>query len=142
MAQRSKPLLGEVVRIEGARIRVRLASGTVGFVDASADAQLLSGLTVGRTGQFTIHQCSADGDTELQFVSAEEEDAPRSFESDVFRLQTALNHRHNAPVAHEAVVPTMDEQRIQQWLQRAEQRLEQLRRNRAKRLDEEFYSGS
>jgi len=142
MAQPSKPLLGEVVRIEGTQIRVRLVSGTVGFVDASANSQLLSDLAVGGTGRFTIHQCSADGETELRFVSAEEEDAPRSFESDVFRLQTALNHRHNAPAAHEAVVPALDEQRIQQWLQRAEQRLEQLRRNRAKRLDEEFYSRS
>jgi len=136
-------MLGEIVSIEGTRIRVRLASGTIGFVEASATSQVPSGLAVGQTGKFSVEHPVEDGETTLCLISLEETEAPHSFESDVHRLQTALNHHHAAPLSsHEAIVPTMDEQRIQQWLQRVEQRLEQLRRNRTKRLDEEFYSGS
>lgn len=139
----SGPLPGEVVHIDGTRVRVRLVSGVVGFVDTSNDSRIPSDLTVGRTGRFVLHHRGEDGEIELHLISIEEKDAPRSFESDVHRLQTALNHSHRAAVSHEqAAVPGVDEQRIQQWLQGVEQRLDQLRRNRAKRLDEEFYSGS
>jgi hypothetical protein len=136
-------LSGEVVHIDGTRIRVRLASGIIGFIDASSDSRIPSGLTVGRTGRFTLHHRGEDGEIELRLVSLEETEISHSFESDVHRLQTALNHHHPTAVPHEeAVVPAVDEQRIQQWLQRVEQRLDQLRKNRSKRLDEEFYSGS
>jgi alanyl-tRNA synthetase len=137
-----KPLTGEVIGLEETRVRVRLASGTVGFVlnsESSGDPSLLG---VGQLGVFRILRCNEEGETVLRLVSVEDAEAPRSFEHDVHRLQSAINHHHATPISHEEVIPTMDEQRIQQWLKRVETRLEQLRRNRSKRLDEEFYSGS
>ena len=141
-ASPSKPLAGEIVGLEDDRVRVRLETGAIGFLQGMANMEIRSSLQLGKQGRFRILQCDEKGEILLGLVSIHNSEAPLSFEHDVDRLQNALNNHHKTPVTRDEVIPTLDEQRIQQWLHRAEESLEKLRRNRAKRLDEEFYSGS
>ena len=136
----SKTLAGEIVGLEEERVRVRLETGVIGFLSGIEKDVIQSSFQLGRRGTFQIAQCDENGETLLSFVSIQGSEEPRSFEHDVDRLQNALNHHLSGPIARAEVIPTLDEQRIQQWLNRAEKSLEKLRRNRAKRLDEEFYS--
>ncbi len=137
----SKPLGGEIVGIEGERVRVRLDTGAIGFLAEAVTGE--GSLHAGQQGMFRVLQCNESGEMMLGFVSIEENaETPRSFDHEVTQLQDALNHHHAAPIAREEVVSTMDEQRIQNWLDRVDKSLEKLRRNRSKRLNEEFYTGS
>ena len=140
----SKPLDGEIIGLESERVRVRLGTGTIGFLAEAANQEVQSPFQLGQHGKFQIIRCAEDGETLLSLVSIRDLDseAPPSFEHDVDELQNALNHHPVTPITHDAVIPTIDEQRTQQWLNRVEKGLEKLRRNRANRLDEEFYSGS
>ena len=138
----SQPVGGEIVELEDERVRVRLETGVIGFLTGIAGAEIQSTFELGQHGTFQIEPHDEKGETLLSLVSIQPSEAPKSFERDVDQLQNALNHHHAIPITHDAVIPTMDEQRIQQWLNRVESNLSQLRRNRAKRLDEEFYSGS
>jgi len=140
----SKPLAGEIAGLESERVRVRLETGVIGFLAGIAHEEIQPSFHLGQHGRFQILRRAENGETLLDLVSIEEVDseAPPSFEHDVDRLQNALNHHQSVPITHDEVIPTIDEQRIKQWLHRVEKSLEKLKRNRAKRLDEEFYSGS
>jgi hypothetical protein len=136
-----KPLGGEVVGLEEGRIRIRLETGAIGFLLAVDPSQGLNAFHVGQRGTFLSERLDDQGETVLSLVSISDPEAPLSFEDDVDRLQDAINQPHAPlPARDEGIIPTMDEQRIQQWLDRTGKSLEKLRRNRAKRLDEEFYS--
>jgi hypothetical protein len=97
---------------------------------------------VGQQGTFRVRSCNENAEPLLDLVEIGSEAPPRSFDHDVSRLQDALNHHHAAPIAREEPASTMDEQRIQDWLNRVEQNLKKLRRNRSSRLNEELYTGS
>jgi len=137
-----KPLDGEIAGLEDDRVRIRLETGMIGFLTGIGTAEIQSTFQLGQHGTFLIERRDEKGETLLSLVSIQASEAPQSFEHEVDQLQNALNHHHATPIVHDEVIPTMDEQRIQQWLNRVEKSLEKLRRNRAKRLDEEFYSGS
>ena len=141
-ASPSKPLDGEIIGLESERVRVRLGTGVIGYLAETANAEIQSSFQLGQHGTFQILQCDENGETLLSLMSIQDSEASPSFEHDVDQLQNALNHHPATPITHDEVIPTIDEQRIQQWLNRVEKNLEKLRRNRAKRLDEEFYSGS
>lgn len=141
-ASPSKPLGGEIVELEDERVRVRLETGEIGFLTGIESAEIKSSFRVGQHGRFQMLQCDENEESVLSLVSIQDSEAPPSFEHDVDQLQNALTYHHTAPTMHDEVVPTLDEQHIQQWLNRVEKNLTKLRRNRAKRLDEEFYSGS
>jgi len=138
----SKSLDGEIVGLEGERIRVRLETGIIGFFENPDPGASESSFQPGQQGTFQIVRCAENGETLLNLVSIHTTEASPAFEHDVDELQTALSHHHTPTIQHDEVIPTLDEQRIQQWLNRVEKNLTKLRRNRAKRLDEEFYSGS
>ena len=133
---------GEIVGLEDERVRVRLETGVIGFLTGIVKEETQPSIQLGQHGTFQIMRCDEDGEPLLDLVSIQATKAPRSFDRDVGQLQEALNHHHPTPIVREEPVPTMDEQRIQQWLDQVGKSLEKLRRNRAKRLDEEFYSGS
>lgn len=138
----SQPLDGEIVGLEDERVRVRLETGVIGFLAGIAQVEIQSTFKLGQQGTFRVERLDEKGETLLSLVSTQASEVPRSFEHEVNRLQNALNHHHVAPITRDEVIPTMDEQRIQQWLNRVESSLGKLRKNRAKRLAEEFYSGS
>ncbi len=138
----SKPLDGEIVGLEDARVRVRLETGAIGFLTGITNEKIQSSFLAGQHGRFQILRCDESGETLLSLVSIQPLEAPLPAEHDVDQLQNAITHHQTAPITRDEVVPTLDEQRIQQWLNRVEKNLTKLRRNRSKRLDEEFYSGS
>ena len=138
----SQPLDGEIVGLEDERVRVRLETGVIGFLAGIAQVEIQSTFKLGQQGTFRVERLDEKGETLLSLVSTQASEVPRSFEHEVNRLQNALNNHHATPITHDEVIPTMDEQRIQQWLNRVESSLGKLRKNRAKRLAEEFYSGS
>ena len=138
----AKPLDGEIVSLEDDCVRVRLESGVMGVLAGAVNAQTESPLSIGQHRQFQVLRCDANGEAILSLVAGQDTDSSPAFEHDVDELQSALTH-HPTPLAtrNDEGFPTLDEQRIQQWLNRVEKNLTKLRRNRAKRLDEEFYSG-
>ncbi len=141
-ASPSKPLDGEIVALEDNRVRIRLASGAMGVLADIANTEDKSSLQLGRHGTFRILRCDENGETFLSLVSIQAPDGSPAFEHDVDELQNALTHHHTPSVTRDEIFPALDEQRIQNWLNRVEKNLTELRRNRAKRLDEEFYSRS
>jgi hypothetical protein len=141
-ASPSKPLDGEIVGLEDKRVRVRLETGEIGFLMGIENAEIQSSFQVGQHGRFQILQCNESRESILSLISIQDSEVHPAFEHDVDQLQNALTYHHTTPITHDEVIPVLDEQRIQQWLNRVEKNLTKLRRNRAKRLDEEFYSGS
>lgn len=138
----AKPLDGEIVALEDDCVRVRLKSGVIGILEGVDNAQTESSLRIGQHRKFQILRCDENGETLLSLASGQDPDVSPAFDRDVDELQTALTHHHTTLVARDDNgFPTLDEQRIQQWLNRVEKNLTKLRKNRAKRLDEEFYSG-
>ena len=139
----SQPLSGEVVGVEDERVRVRLETGLIGFIARTAEGSVMHRLSPGTKGMFRVEQVNEDNDPVLDVVSIHESQAPASFDQDVDRLQDAISQHHAPRVPHalltarDEIVPTMDEQRIQQWLTQVNKSLDKLRRNRAKRLDGE-----
>jgi hypothetical protein len=133
---------GEIVGVEDTRIRVRLDSGEAGFV-TPPDQAVTDKIQVGHHATFRIVATDPDGPPTLAF--AEGEDGPvveQPFDREVVRLHNALaNHRpSNSIRAVERV--HLGEEQIQNWIGRVEGGLGRFRKNRAKRLNEEFYSGS
>jgi hypothetical protein len=133
---------GEIVALENGRVRIRLESGIIGILEDIVNANDESLIQLGQHGKFQILRCDDNGETILCLVSRQDPEVSPSFEHDVDELQNALTHHHAPSATHEDTFTALDEQRIQQWLNRVEKNLSDLRRNRAKRLDEEFYSGS
>lgn len=133
---------GEIVGIEESRIRVRLDSGTIGFIERPADGEA-GEIRVGQRASFRTVTSDPGGPPRLAF--AKSEDAPAAaepFDREVVELHNALaNHRPSNSVRPVDRVHLGEEQ-IQNWIGRVEGSLGRLRKNRAKRLNEEFYTGS
>jgi predicted RNA-binding protein with RPS1 domain len=137
-----EPIDGEIVGLEDARVRVRLETGAIGFIADAVDDGILSSFQLGDQYSFRVLQTGEDGEIELSLATSQDGETSPAFEHDVSQLQSALTQHPSTPAAPIEAIPSVDEQRIQQWLRRVDKALERLRRNRAKRLDEEFYSGS
>ena len=132
---------GVIISVEGDRIQARTDSGMIGFVtfpkDTSAD-----GIRVGLHAGFRVMATDPSGAPTLAFVP--EQHAPpfeQSFDRDVVQLHNALANQHRSNA-----VPSVDrihlgEEQIQQWIECVDASLARLRKNRAKRLNEEFYVG-
>ena len=140
--EESEPVEGEIVGIEATRIRVRLDSGTIGFVPLS-DGAKPDGIEVGSLATFHIVATDPGGSPSLAL--AEKEDVPavdEPFEREVVELHNALaNHQPSNSVRPVERVH-LGEEKIQSWIGHVEESLVRLRKNRAKRQNEEFYTGS
>ena len=70
--------------------------------------------------------------------------AAASFENEVVSLKNALqnNHHHAPPVASPSRHDSTREERLRDWVASVDREMTRLRKSRAKRLDEEFYSSS
>jgi len=133
-------LRGEIVAIEDARVRVRLDSGSFAFLPRSESGPE-SGLVVGRYATFRVAATGADGSVTLALAEHRDEpDAEPSFDRDVHRLHDALANHHpiTAPKPVERI--SIGEEQIQNWLHSVETKIGRIRKNRAKRLNEEFYN--
>jgi hypothetical protein len=130
---------GEIVGIEESRIRVRLDSGTIGFIERPAAGEI----RVGQRASFRTVTPDAGGPPRLAFAEREDAQAAEEpFDREVVDLHNALaNHRPSNSVRPIDRVHLGEEQ-IQNWIGHVEGSLDRLRKNRAKRLNEEFYTGS
>ncbi len=133
---------GEIVGIEESRIRVRLDSGTIGFIERPAAGEA-GKIRVGQRASFRAVASDAGGPPRLAFAEREDAQAAEEpFDREVVELHNALaNHRPSNSVRPVDRVHLGEEQ-IQNWIGRVEGSLDRLRKNRAKRLNEEFYTGS
>ena len=144
-APKEEPALveGEIVGVEGTRIRVRLDSGTIGFMPrGKGDAESIE---VGRRATFRIDGTDPGGSPSLSFAVVDASPTVvEPFDRDVVRLHNALANRHptNSVRSVERERLTLGEEQIQHWIGRVESGLGRLRKNRAKRVNEEFYDGS
>jgi len=133
---------GEVIAVDEARVRVRLDSGSFGSVPRS-DGLPESALSVGFHGVFEVIERGPDGSTTLALRPAPIPvvgDAP--FDRDVVRLHNALANHHPKPMTQTVEHVSIGEEQIQSWLEKVEASISHVRKNRAKRLNEEFYNGS
>jgi hypothetical protein len=133
---------GEIVGVEDTLIRVRLDSGETGFVKP-ADRAKTDQIQVGRHAAFRIVATDPGGPPTLAF--AEGQDGPvveEPFDREVVRLHNALANHHPSNSVRPVERVHLGEEQIQNWIGRVERGLGRFRKNRAKRLNEEFYSGS
>jgi hypothetical protein len=133
---------GEIVAIEGDRIRVRLGSGVTGFA-APADGTTPVGVRVGSHATFRIESSDPNGAPRLAFAASPEgTETDESFDREVVRLHNALANHSPTNSARPAEHEDPGEEQIQQWIGHVDKSLTRLHKNRAKRLNEEFYNGS
>ncbi len=144
-APKEEPALveGEIVGVETSRIRVRLDSGTIGFMPLGEGEP--EKIDVGRRATFRIDATDPGGSPSLSFAEADVSPTGNEpFDRDVVRLHNALANHHPSnsvrPIERERL--TLGEEQIQSWIGRVETGLGRLRKNRAKRVNEEFYDGS
>ncbi len=133
---------GEIVGVEETRIRVRLESGGTGYMRPPEGVEV-DAIRVGRRATFRIVASDSAGSPTLAF--AESRDAPTTqepFDREVVRLHDALANHPPANSARPAERVYLGEEQIRDWIDRVERSLGRFRKNRAKRLDEEFYNGS
>ncbi len=145
----AKPALvdGKAIGVEGTRIRIQLDSGVIGFVAMSGQVTEDT-IRVGQRATFRIVSPGESNGAPILAFAEHPATAPipqESFDRDIVRLRNALaNHHPSAPTNSAGPVEhiRLGEEQIRSWMARVETGMDRLRRNRAKRLDEEFYNGS
>ena len=131
---------GEVIAVEEARVQVRLDTGAIGFVPRS-DGGDVRDLAIGSHATFRIVSADPSGDTTLAAVQIPVTPvAGVSFDRDVDRLQDALANHHPAAPAPPVERVSLGEEQITNWLTAVDASIGRIRKNRAKRLNEEFYN--
>lgn len=145
--QPTGPISGEVLAVEAEVVRVKLASGEIGTLKRSTAQDAAETLSPGVVADFRILERREDGSLDLAQVAASHPQtaAEASFDSEVVHLKQALqnNHHHTPPVvAPPSRHDSTREERLRAWISRVDREMTRLRKSRAKRLDEEFYSSS
>jgi len=133
---------GEIVGVEDTRIRVRLDSGETGFVTPPDQAKT-DRIRVGCRATFRVVATDPGGSPTLAFAESQGGPAAEEpFDREVVRLHNALANHHPSNSVRPVERVHLGEEQIQNWIGRVEGSLGRLRRNRAKRLNEEFYNSS
>ena len=133
---------GEIVGIEDTRICIRLDSGESGFVTPT-DPGKTDRIRVGCRAMFRVVAANPGGSPTLAFAESQDGAAAEEpFDREVVRLHNALANHHPSNSVRPVERVHLGEEQIQNWIDRVEGSLVRLRKNRAKRLDEEFYNGS
>lgn len=131
---------GEVIAVEEACVRVRLDTGAIGFVLRS-DEEGSGDLPVGSRATFRVVSADPPGETMLATVQSPVAPVARaSFDREVDRLQDALANHHPTAPAPPIERVSLGEEQITNWLAAVDASIGRIRKNRAKRLNEEFYN--
>jgi hypothetical protein len=131
-------LSGEFISLEGELARIRLSTGEIGILDCVDDS---CDLSPGQKAVFRIVRRDGAQRAVLSLVKQEDPGALPAFDREVNQLHDALANHHPTNSYQQPQRDLIGEDRIQHWVNSVEQRLSALRKNRAKRLDEEFYNG-
>jgi len=133
---------GEIVGVEDTRIRIRLDSGETCFV-TPPDQTTTDRIRVGSRATFRIVAADPGGSPTLAFADSQGGPATEEpFDREVVRLHNALANHHPSNAVRPVERVHLGEEQIQNWIGRVEGSLGRLRKNRAKRLNEEFYNSS
>jgi len=131
-------LAGEIIALDGDQVRVRLSTGEVGLLQSTTDAEAPK---PGQTATFRIERRD-DSPVPILSIVKQQDPAPMpAFDQEVNRLHDALANHHPTNSYQQPQKDLIGEDRIQQWVNSVENRLVALRKNRARRLDEEYYNG-
>ncbi|MFC2081601.1 hypothetical protein ACFLSF_03850 [Candidatus Bipolaricaulota bacterium] len=133
----SSELPGEIIEVEGGQTRVRLSSGDIGVLPSTGEA---GALQPGQRATFRIERRDGSQPPVLSVVRRDDPAPMPAFDQEVDRLHDALANHHPTNCYQQPQQDLIGEDRIQQWVNSVERRLAALRKNRAKRLDEEFYN--
>ena len=128
-------LAGEIIALDGDRVRVRLSSGEIGVLQNNSDAPTPE---PGQQATFRIERRDPSHGPILSIVHRDDPTPMPAFDQEVNRLHDALANHHPTNSYQQEPQDLIGEDRIQQWVNSVERRLATLRKNRAKRLDEEF----
>ena len=131
---------GEIVGIEATRIRVRLDSGTIGFMPLG-ERQGHDGIEVGTHASFRIVAIDPGGSPSLTLAEEDTTVAKEPFDREVDELHHALANHQPANSVRSVERVHLGEEQIRSWIGRVEGSLVRLRKNRTKRQNEEFYTG-
>ena len=130
---------GEIVRTEGDRLIVRLEDGSMGTLSLPEDSSQHSPLTVGFRGRFQVEPCDANAQPVLVLLSGELTSVPADpYDQDVHRLNSVLTNHRLATNGWNAPGDPVGEKQIEAWVSRVGDALSRIRKNRTKRLDEQF----
>ena len=144
-AETSAPvtLSGEIIAFDGDVVRVRLETGEIGMISRPELSDAQGSLRPGTRARFRVERPDPQGSPHLGWVPAAGDDSTvrPSFEREVDRLQHVLANRHPTNKRQHTLSDPLGEEKVEQWVRRTEESLSRLRKHRAKRLNEEFYSG-
>ncbi len=128
-------LFGEVVAVDGEDPQVRLDTDELAILhDASSQP-----LHVGYRGEFSVEGSSPEGRTIVAPVRlAGSEGHATAFDLEFDRLHSALSGRHQGARSRtpNPVTRSIQEEQIRGWVNRVDTALSQLRKHRARRLNE------
>ena len=130
---------GEIILTEGDRFVVRLEDGTMGTMLLPEDPSQRSQLTVGFRARFQVEPCDPNAQPMVVLLSAAPSGMPADrFDQDVHRLHSVLTNHRIPPNGWNAPDDPAGEKQIEAWVSRVGEALSRIRKNRTKRLDEQF----
>lgn len=131
---------GEVVSRDESGFQIRLDDGAPAVVPFGETPQETLG--VGDRGQFRVEGADTAGRITLSLVSiaGAGQDSQHAFDREVHRLHRALSSHGpvNRRTEEQVYQDALGEERINQWVQRVEAKLVDLRKHRSKRLNEQI----
>lgn len=133
-------LFGDVVAVDGDGIRVRLDSDEIAVLSVDDDRSF----EVGDRGEFVVIGRDADGRLQVSPLGRPGADEDAAFDREFDRLQSALSGRGAAtrPRSPSPTPKSLHEEEVRAWVRHVDGGLAQLRKHRAKRLNEQVASES
>jgi hypothetical protein len=128
-------LFGEVVAVDGEDAQVRLDTDELAILQDPSSQPL----HIGYRGEFAVEGCSPEGRTIVAPVRlAGSEGNATAFDLEFDRLHSALSGRHTVARtrAPSPVARSTQEEQIRGWIHHVDAALSQLRKHRARRLNE------
>jgi len=139
-----KTVIGRIVEVSERGLVVSLADEEIGIVHTSASLSIetmMERFSSGAQVRVSIGVQEADGRYALSIEQQPADANTAEFDKEFDRLNHELTNYSSRiiPTKSAAESPSIEE-RMEEWIAKAEQGLARLRKNRGKRLSEEFYN--
>ena len=140
-----KTVIGKIVKVSERGLVVSLADDSIGIVPVSASLSIETMMERFSSGGQVRVLIGAQDESGSYALSVEQQPVDpdgAEFDQEFTRLNHELTNYsspHTTPHNSSPQGPSIEE-RIEEWIVKAEQGLARLRKNRGKRLSEEFYN--
>jgi len=139
-----KTVVGRIVEVSEKGLVVSLTDEEIGIVHASALLsidKMMERFASGTQVRVSIGVQQNDGSYELSIEQQSGDSNIGEFDKEFARLNHELTNysSHSTPTRPTEEFPSIEE-RMEEWIAKAEHGLARLRKNRGKRLSEEFYN--